>query len=66
MTTETKKPRLVLVGQDGNAFMVLGLAQRAARKAGWTPEQIKEYMDAAQSGDYDNLLATTMDYFDVH
>jgi hypothetical protein len=62
----SSKPRLQLVGQDGNAFMILGLAIRAAKKAGWTQEQIDQYKQEATSGDYDNLLATTMDFFDVH
>jgi len=61
----TSKPSLTLVGQDGNAFMVLGLAFRAAKKAGWSQAQIDEYKEKATSGDYDNLLAVTMDSFDV-
>ena len=63
--TATSKPSLTLGGQDGNAFMVLGLAIRAAKKAGWSQAQIDEYKQKATSGDYDNLLAVTMDYFDV-
>lgn len=59
------KPKLKLVGEDGNAFMILGLAQRAAKKAGWTKEQIDEYMTKAMAGNYDHLLQTTMEYFDV-
>ncbi len=59
------KPPLALVGRDGNAFAILGLAFRAAKKAGWSQTQIDEYKGKATSGDYDNLLAVTMDYFDV-
>lgn len=59
------KPKLKLIGEDGNAFMVMGLAQRAAKKAGWTKEQIDEYMKKAMAGNYDHLLQTTMEYFDV-
>lgn len=62
---EIKKPKLKLVGEDGNAFAVLGAAQRAARNAGWTKEQIDAYRTEAMSGDYDNLLAVTQEYFDV-
>jgi hypothetical protein len=58
------KPALKLVGEDGNAFSILGRAIRAAKKAGWTPAQIKEYQDKATAGDYNHLLATTMDFFD--
>ncbi len=60
-----EKPKLKLVGVDGNAFVIMGLAQRAARKAGWSAEQIEEYLAKAKSGDYDNLLAVTMEYFEV-
>ena len=59
------KPELVLVGEDGNAFSILGRAQRVARKAGWPEEQIKEFITEATSGDYDHLLQTCNKYFDV-
>lgn len=54
-----------LVGRDGNAFMVLGLCQRAAQKAELSKAEIDEFMKEAQSGDYDHLLATCMAWFDV-
>jgi len=59
------KPELKLVGQDGNVFFILGKATRAARKAGWSEEKIKEFQKKAMSGDYNNALATCMDFFDV-
>ena len=59
------KPTLELVGQDGNAFMILALAKRAAKKAGWSEEKISEFMTEAQSGDYDHLLQTCTEYFEV-
>jgi hypothetical protein len=59
------KPVLDLVGADGNAFNVLGLALRAARAAGWTKAQQELYADLAMSGDYANLLAVTREFFDV-
>lgn len=58
-----KKPVLVLVGQDGNAFMILGLAMRVAQKNKMNWEKIKK---EAMSGDYDHLLQTMMKYFDVN
>ena len=60
------KPALQLVGTDGNAFAILGRAIRAAKAAGWSREQRDAYTKAATAGDYDHLLATTMEYFDVH
>jgi hypothetical protein len=59
------KPKLTLVGYDGNAFSILGRARRAAQDAGWDPETVKRYTDEATGGDYDNLLRVTIEYFDV-
>jgi hypothetical protein len=59
----TEKPTLNLSGNDGNAFMVLGLAARVARKNNMDWEAIKT---EAMSGDYDHLLATMMKYFEVN
>lgn len=47
-----------LVGQDGNAFMIIGSVTRALRKAGVSQEEITEFTDEAMSGDYDHLLQT--------
>ena len=54
--------RMNLVGEDGNAFSILGRAQQAMRRAKVDKEIIDEYMKEAQSGDYDHLLVTTMNY----
>jgi len=56
------KPKLKIIGTDGNAFALLGKARRTAIKNNmdWTTIQ-KE----ATSGDYDNLLATLDKYFEV-
>lgn len=58
----TKKLKLNLVGLDGNAFSVLGAFQRAAKKRGWTEDEIKEVLNVAMSGDYNNLLKTIMEH----
>ena len=49
--------KLELVGIDGNAFFLMGAFQRAARKQGRSPEEIKAVMDDCTSGDYDHLLS---------
>lgn len=46
-----------LVGIDGNAFNIMGVWSKAARKAGWTKEEIDEVLNEAMSGDYNHLLA---------
>jgi len=47
-----------LVGEDGNAFSILGRVGKALRKGGATREQIDEFTTEATSGDYNHLLAT--------
>ena len=59
------KPKLKLVGEDGNAYNILGLAKKAGERAGWTKEQWKEFLEKAISGNYDYLLCTCMEHFDV-
>lgn len=60
-----KKPKLKLIGQDGNAFMLLGLAKRAADKAKWPQEHWVVVRKKATSGDYDHLLSTLCEHFEV-
>ncbi len=64
-TTETNRPTVRLIGQDGNAFAILGACQRAAKLAGWSKEQWAKVRDEMMAGDYDHLLATAMEHFDV-
>ncbi len=59
------KPRLKLIGEDGNVFFILGKATREARRAGWSKEKIEKFQKEAMSGDYDHALQTCMDYFEV-
>ena len=59
------KPELRIIGKDGNAFYILGLAVREAKIAGWDKEKIEQFKKEAMSGNYDHLLQTCMEYFDV-
>lgn len=65
--TEIKYPEITveLSGQDGNAFMILGLCKRAMQRAHLPQEEIDKFMKEATSGDYNHLLATVMAWFDV-
>ena len=60
--SEVKYPDVTvrLVGEDGNAFAIIGRVVRAMRQAGVPSEEIKSYQEEVTSGDYNNLLATTM------
>ena len=49
-----------LTGQDGNAFMIIGLVAKALRKQ-VSPEAAKQFTnDAMNSGSYDDLLRLAM------
>ena len=54
-----------LVGTDGNAYAVLGKVQRALRDAGVPEAEVQTYVAEATSGDYDQLLQTTMRWVGV-
>jgi len=59
------KPTVKLVGEDGNAFSILGRVKQALRRAGGDKEYIDRYLKEATSGDYDHLLVVSMGYVDV-
>jgi hypothetical protein len=60
-----KKPIVKLVSTDGNAMMILGKCVRAAKDAKWTEERIQKFKDEAIAGDYNHLLQTCCEHFDV-
>jgi hypothetical protein len=63
--TTRPRPRVELIGTDGNAFAVLGRVLRALREAGWSQPEIDAFKTEATAGDYDHLLPTVMKYVDV-
>ena len=60
-----KKPQVKLVGEDGNAFSILGRCSRSFKKSGLPQEWWDKFHAEATSGDYDHLLQTVMKYFEV-
>jgi len=52
---DTSKPKLKLIGEDGNAFAILGRAVKALKEAG-QEDEVEEFMDQATSGDYNDEL----------
>lgn len=60
------RPRVKLVGQDGNAFAIIGRVCEALRKAGASPEIISQYRRESMSGDYNNVLETAIQYCEVY
>lgn len=59
-----KKVIVKLIGEDGNAFSIIGRVMHAMKRANWSKDEIDEYKRQATSGDYDNLLAVTYEYVD--
>lgn len=64
--TDIKYPHIniPLVGEDGNAFSILGRVSRIMRRNG-IHDKWNEFHAEATSGDYDNLLRTVMAWFAV-
>ena len=55
-----------LLGTDGNAFALIGVVQKALKKAEVSKEEINELFDEATSGDYNHLLRTCMTWVNVY
>lgn len=53
-----------LVGEDGNAFSILGRVKRIMCRAG-LDDQWEEFLKEATASDYDHLLLTVMRWFSV-
>lgn len=58
--------KLKLIGQDGNAFAVMGAFQREAKRNGWKKDEIDKVLKECISGDYNHLLATITEHADVY
>ena len=54
-----------LSGLDGNAFAIMGRVRAALLKAGVSRDEVAEYLEQSQSGDYDALLRTAMEWVEV-
>jgi hypothetical protein len=60
-TTMGLKVKLNLEGLDGNAFALMGAFRGAAKRQGFSEEEISEVINECMSGNYENLLCTLMD-----
>jgi hypothetical protein len=59
------KIKVQLVGQDGNAFAIMGAVSKALRSGGVSSEEINEFTTESMSGDYNHLLQIAMKWVDV-
>ena len=49
-----------MVGEDGNAFSILGRVTKAMKRAHIPQAEIDTFLTEAKSGDYDHLLQTVI------
>lgn len=54
-----------LVGQDGNAFNVMGLVKMGLQRGGVPKEEQSKFVAECMSGDYNHLLATCMKWVTI-
>lgn len=60
-----------LVGENGNAFAILGACREAMKEADCSPEEITQFYEEATGeppegiSGYDHLLQTCLKYFNV-
>jgi len=66
MKKPNRKPKVQLVGEDGNAYAIMAAVRKALFNAGADKEYIDQYLKESMEGDYDNLLVVAMKYADVY
>ena len=54
-----------LVGKDGNAFNILGICRRTMKHARLPESEIEAFTTEATSSDYNHLLITCTEWFNV-
>jgi hypothetical protein len=54
-----------LIGQDGNAFAIMGAVSRELKRAGVSKEERDAYFTEATSGDYNHLLRVTSEWVNI-
>lgn len=65
LTPKYPEINVPMVGEDGNAFAILGRVKRIMRRADLPDSEWEAFHAEATSGNYDNLLATVMRWFAV-
>lgn len=65
MTTKYPEIEVELVGKDGNAFSIMSAVVKSLRRNGISEEECSSYKLEAMNGDYNHLLATTMNWVTV-
>jgi hypothetical protein len=56
--------KVKLIGEDGNAYAILGKVKRALKEGGH-PELVDAFMKEATASNYENLLHVVTEYVGV-
>ena len=54
-----------LVGEDGDAFAIIGKVRQALRRNGVDETEVEQFTAEVKSGDYDNVIRTAMRWVEV-
>ena len=54
-----------LVGEDGNAFFIIGRMRQALKAAKVPHDEVEAFTNEAMSGDYSHLIATCVEWVEV-
>ena len=65
MRPKYPKLHVQLIGEDGNAFAILGRVRQALLAAGVSPDEVAAFVAEAKAGDYDMLLQVCMEWVTV-
>lgn len=65
VNAEAKKPKVKLVGVDGNIFNLICIAWRSLRIAGQNDKATEMSKRVMNSGSYDEALSIIMEYVEV-
>lgn len=64
---EPKYPNITvkLVGEDGNAFTIVGIVKKALKENGVPKEEINKFIEQALEGDYNKVLITCIKWVNI-
>jgi len=54
-----------LLGENGNAMVMVSKTRRALMRGEVPPEEVKEFFEEALSGDYDKVVRTILNWVTV-
>ena len=57
--------KVKLSGENGNAFNILAICRRAMKRAHLPESEIEAFITEATNSNYDHLLATVCEHFNV-